>query len=464
MTASMFLAFACAIAGGVSALVPGRVPVMRPVSVHARAANLLVLVATTKEERALRISQHGAVSRRAALLGAGALAFSQHNAAWAAGAPPKKSGADPETFGTSSKLLKLTFETQEKLAFSDLGWGDAEAKLLSKKLTRSSGVKKLLLNGNNIQGAGVAALAESLRAGAAPKLNSINLAGNSGVSEEAARALTEAREGLIVSFEQPGAKKTVSELPPTAKREALRVSGQGLDETTLYKLTFEQAETLFFSELGWGDAEAEALSKELYGAPALKKLFLNGNAIQCAGATAIAQSLREGAAPKLKIINLAGNRGITEADKRAYGDLARTDARKGLSVNFVKYKKASDADVYIRADQGKLTIKGALNRASTGELVDGSSATCAEVSSVLDIDRATIKIEEKLLKGMKDPEQIKKVEDIKQALENQVERLEKQLVAKGTKGCNDDKAKLARSTGFPVPFKGYADASGKVAK
>jgi len=440
----MFLAFACAIAGGVSALVPGRVPVMRPVSVHARAANLLVLVATTKEERALRISQHGAVSRRAALLGAGALAFSQHNAAWAAGAPPKKDGAETETFGTSSKLLKLTFETQEKLAFSDLGWGDAEAKLLSKKLTRSSGVKKLLLNGNNIQGAGVAALAESLRAGAAPKLNSINLAGNSGVSEEAARALTEAREGLIVSFEQPATKKGVGELPPSAKRALV---SQGLDVNALYKLTFEQAETLYFSELGWGNAEADALSKELYAATSLKKLFLNGNAIQCDGASAIAASLREGGAPKLKILNLAGNRGITESDKREL--LA---ARNGLQVNFVRLKQAGDADVYIRADQGKLTNKGVIERASTGELVDGSTATCAEITQIMEVDRATLKIEKKLLKGMKDPEQIKKVEVVEQALEKQVERLDKLLVAKTTKGCNDDKARIGRSTGYPVPF------------
>ena len=87
MTVSMFLAFLCTI-GGVSALVPGGIPVRRLVSVHARAVNLLV--ATAKEERAPRISQHGAVGRRAALFGAGALAFSQHNAAWADSQPGRK--------------------------------------------------------------------------------------------------------------------------------------------------------------------------------------------------------------------------------------------------------------------------------------------------------------------------------------------------------------------------------------
>ena len=182
-----FLVFAYAI-GGVSALMPGGIPAMRPVSMHARAVNLPVLVATTKEERA-RISKHGAVGRRAALLGAGALAFSQHNAAWAAGTLDKtllSKSADPEKSNLANALLKLTFEQSEKLVFAELGWGDVEVKLLSKALTRSSAARKLILNGNKIQDAGVAALAASLRAGDAPKLKNINFAGNSGVSEEAA--------------------------------------------------------------------------------------------------------------------------------------------------------------------------------------------------------------------------------------------------------------------------------------
>ena len=178
----MILAFSCAIAA-VSALVPGGISVMRPVSVQARAVNLPVLVATSKEEQAPRLSQHGAVGRRAALLGAGALAFSQSTAAWAA---PPKAKPDPKKAEMATTLLKLTFDQSEKLAFGELGWGDAEVKLLSKALTRTTAAKKLILNGNNIDDAGVAALAASLRAGDAPKLKNINFAGNSGVSEEAA--------------------------------------------------------------------------------------------------------------------------------------------------------------------------------------------------------------------------------------------------------------------------------------
>ena len=112
------------------------------------------------------------------LLGAGALAFSQNSAAFAKGAPAEKRNSD-----VSNDLLKLAFEQSKKLVFAELGWGDAEAKLLGKTLTRSSVATKLDLNGNQIADAGVTALADSLRAGAAPKLKTIILGGNSGVSD-----------------------------------------------------------------------------------------------------------------------------------------------------------------------------------------------------------------------------------------------------------------------------------------
>merc|ERR1711865_599710 len=217
----------------------------------------------------------------------------------------------------------------------------------------------------------------------------------------------------------------------------------GLDVNGLYKLTFAQAETLFFSELGWGNAEAEALAKELSGATSLKKLFLNGNEIQCDGALAIAASIREGGAPKLKILNLAGDRGVTESDKLALNTARTSGGKSTITINFVQLKQAGDADVYIRADQDKLTNKGAIERASKGQLVDGSTATCTELNQIMEVDRASL--------------EIKKVQDVEQALEKQIERLDGILEKKRTTktGCNDDKARISRSTGYPVPFKGY---------
>ena len=124
------------------------------------------------------MQQNPLVDRRAVLLGAGALAFSQNSAAFAKGAPATEKNSD-----VSGDLLKLAFEQSKKLVFAELGWGDAEAKLLSKTLTRDSVTTKLDLNGNQIADAGVTALADTLRAGAAPKLKTIILGGNSGVRD-----------------------------------------------------------------------------------------------------------------------------------------------------------------------------------------------------------------------------------------------------------------------------------------
>ena len=79
--------------------------------------------------------------------------------------------------------------------------------------------------------------------------------------------------------------------------------------------------------------QAVALSNELKSAGNLRKLFLNGNSIQCDGGQALATAIRSGGAPKLKILNLAGNRGLTEADRRAL-----TSARPGVTVSFVQLK------------------------------------------------------------------------------------------------------------------------------
>jgi hypothetical protein len=388
-----------------------------------------------------------AVGRRVALIGAGALAFAPYSAAWAKGASPKTTKADEvilkkgiragEDFKTSNLVLQTTFEQCEKLVLSALGWGDAEVKVLSKALPPNSATRSIKLDGNNITDAGVAALATSLNAGAASKLASINLSGNSGVSEAAVKSLKEAREGLKVQFEQTtGTKKGA--VQATA-------SNGPFDEKALYKFVFETSEVFLFSELDWGDAEAKALAQELPKAKTLKKLFLNGNAIQCDGGQAIAASIRSGGAPNLKLINLAGNRGLTEADRRAI-----TTARSGIEVNFVQLKKKSDAEVYIRADQGKLTTKGVINRASEDNLVDGSAATCSELKQIINVDREALKVEKNLLSAMKDPVQLQKTKDIEQRIEKQVERLDKLLEAKGVKGCKDDRARLAKSTGYPL--------------
>jgi hypothetical protein len=212
-----------------------------------------------------------------------------------------------------------------------------------------------------------------------------------------------------------------------------------LTVSAIQRLTFVTAESLSFEKFGWGDEEAKLLSQELYSAKNLKKLFLNGNKIQCDGATALASSIRNGAAPNLKVINLAGNRGITETDKRAL-----RASRKGLEVSLVKLKQQTDADFYKRADDGKLTKDYVETRAEKGLFVEGSGATCAELKGIIEVDRSALEDEKKKLSRMSqaDPEKIKIVADSVQALQKQVERLEGVQEAKGAKGCNDEFARL----------------------
>jgi len=86
----------------------------------------------------------------------------------------------------------------EKLLFNELGWGDAEVKVLSKALHAAKALTGLYLASNAITDEGMAALAACLREGAAPKLRDIRLYGNPGASEAAKQELEEAREGLRV--------------------------------------------------------------------------------------------------------------------------------------------------------------------------------------------------------------------------------------------------------------------------
>ena len=100
----------------------------------------------------------------------------------------------------------------------------------------------------------------------------------------------------------------------------------------LYKCSFEESEKLLFSEVGWGDADIKVLSQAFAQTDSskskLRKLYLNGNKITDEGATYITGVLKAGSLPKLKILNLAGNKKMTEGAKQAL-----RDAREGLEVS-----------------------------------------------------------------------------------------------------------------------------------
>lgn len=354
---------------------------------------------------------------------------------------------EKECDGLGTKILKTAFEQSNKMTFSELGWGNAEAKLLSQQLNQAKGLKKLYLTDNAITDEGVADLAASLKAGAAPKLKMIDLTGNGAVSETAKQTLIDAREGLSVSIGAVSNTAKTASVPkqvPSPSRKYVPVIARAEKDKVkaLYTLAFEQIDTLLFSDLKLGDSEVEVLSQTLYSAKGLKKLFLNGNELTDAGAEEIATALRGGAAPQLKILNLSQKKPLSETTKRCI-----KGSREGLQVSFAALKQASDAPVYKAADDGKLKPARVIERAEntllgTGQkLVDGSGATCAELQKIIDVDTATLNLERNKLNskvGMQvysrlDPEEVKKVERIEKTMEQQLERLDQLKTSKGCK-------------------------------
>ena len=100
---------------------------------------------------------------------------------------------------------------------------------------------------------------------------------------------------------------------------------------------------------------------------------------------------------------------------------------------FAEYKQASDAEVYGRADAGKLNAARVVERAKAGKLVDGSSATCSELVDILAIDRRALQFEiDKLASLPDDSPQRKTVANAQKAIEAQITKLK---VLEKSKSC-----------------------------
>jgi len=169
----------------------------------------LNVVTQPRRHSATAMQQHAGLGRRATLLGAGALAFSQQSAALAKAAPTVATRGDiagdligkVRSTDPAFKVYVSALEQSEKLVFSDLGWGDAEIKVLSQELQYAKELKKLFLNGNRITDEGIAAIESALLLGAAPKLKILNLSQKPGLmSEKARQCLRASRPGLQISY------------------------------------------------------------------------------------------------------------------------------------------------------------------------------------------------------------------------------------------------------------------------
>jgi predicted transcriptional regulator len=132
---------------------------------------------------------------------------------------------------------------------------------------------------------------------------------------------------------------------------------------------------------------------------------------------------------------------------------AVTSAASALSLvplaAFAELKKAGDADIYARADAGKLNAARVIERAKTGDLVDGSSANCDELDKLIAVDREAVEFEKEKLEalGGSDAAQKKKVKDVEDKLQAQINKLK---VIRKDKGCATAGANLKQAGDFDV--------------
>jgi hypothetical protein len=90
-------------------------------------------------------------------------------------------------------------------------------------------------------------------------------------------------------------------------------------------------------------------------------------------------------------------------------------------------KKASDAEIYARADEGSLISARVVERAKAGRLVDGSGASLNELSRIISVDKKAIKLERERIEalgGLASMQDKKKLEASEKIIEAQVMRLE----------------------------------------
>lgn len=108
--------------------------------------------------------------------------------------------------------------------------------------------------------------------------------------------------------------------------------------------------------------------------------------------------------------------------------------------------RAEDAEIYKRADEGKLNAARAIERAKVGNLADGSSATCAELDALISVDREAIEFEKDKVDARfgNDKSKVQATED---KLQSQVDKLKK---IRKDKGCATAGANLKQATDFEV--------------
>jgi len=123
---------------------------------------------------------------------------------------------------------------------------------------------------------------------------------------------------------------------------------------------------------------------------------------------------------------------VESAEKALNAQMETLLEEQKLKGCFGKVNKRTDAAVYARADAGSLKVARAIERAKRGQLVDGSSATCMELTEILKLDQRAIQFEKAKLEAQvaispKSPQtrqDEKMVRQVEKQFEKQAERLE----------------------------------------
>jgi len=115
--------------------------------------------------------------------------------------------------------------------------------------------------------------------------------------------------------------------------------------------------------------------------------------------------------------------------------LKGTRKAKGCATAGDNLKQKSDFDVYKRADQGMLNSARVIQRAKDGELVDGSGATCDELTKIIAVDKKAVQFEKDKLEAQgntADALDRMTVEKAERAIELTIKKLQ---LKKKEKGC-----------------------------
>lgn len=214
-------------------------------------------------------------------------------------------GKDKQTLiDLQAKVATAVLGGAHELSYLQLGWGAAEAQLLADALHLCAELRSLDLTGNPLGHDGVAALARSLEAGAAPRLATLNLHKNR-LGDEGAKALAPAIAGSASltsvdistnSLGSQGAKALATALAASGSITAIDVGSNRFDQPSarliLEAMKGKDMQSIGMGKCNLGVEEAKILAEYASGMGSLTYLHVAINFMGDEGEAAIREAVR----------------------------------------------------------------------------------------------------------------------------------------------------------------------------